>query len=337
MGLESLLAPAGQGQARCIWDENTTAAQLSALPWLVELKTEQQIEQSWQLANDAPAITWVCSSLGFDALHRALSARMEMKMDDGSAWLIRLADPRIVDELNAWRLQRIDERGKAARSDRSRIASEEQKYAKEQSALTSQIKTAEQDPARLAAQKHLQAAEQEAVTQRSQLAMLSRSDWLDAERLGAALKNSRAADTALAQAKTDFAKADDPRLKLEARKANLPGQGLADKLDAYDAELLLDIEALRAYQKQNPKESLRPHYANLMAVYSAQFDKRLGILAREPEVLAIFDNYVHDSLAALGKDETLPSDPRVIYVGGDAEIDYAMTEPKPSPTQAQMA
>jgi hypothetical protein len=37
----------------------------------------------------------------------------------------------------------------------------------------------------------------------------------------------------------------------------------------------------------------------------------------------LFDNYTHDSLAAFGKDATLPSDPRVVYFGGDEKYRYA--------------
>ena len=40
------------------------------------------------------------------------------------------------------------------------------------------------------------------------------------------------------------------------------------------------------------------------------------------------DQYVHDSLAGFAKDETLPSDPRCIYVGGDDEYRFAIgTQP----------
>ena len=38
---------------------------------------------------------------------------------------------------------------------------------------------------------------------------------------------------------------------------------------------------------------------------------------------SFFDLYVHDSLAGFAKDETLPSDPRCIYVGGDEESRHA--------------
>jgi len=40
-------------------------------------------------------------------------------------------------------------------------------------------------------------------------------------------------------------------------------------------------------------------------------------------VIEFFDNFVHDSLAGFAKDETLPSDPRCCYIGGDKEMKFA--------------
>jgi hypothetical protein len=48
---------------------------------------------------------------------------------------------------------------------------------------------------------------------------------------------------------------------------------------------------------------------------------------RDPELSAFFDTYVHDSLAGFAKDATLPSDPRVIYTGGDDKLLYASYSP----------
>jgi hypothetical protein len=48
---------------------------------------------------------------------------------------------------------------------------------------------------------------------------------------------------------------------------------------------------------------------------------------RDPESIAFFDTYVHDSLAGFAKDATLPSDPRVIYTGGDNKLPYAINQP----------
>jgi hypothetical protein len=48
---------------------------------------------------------------------------------------------------------------------------------------------------------------------------------------------------------------------------------------------------------------------------------------RNQELFAFFDTYVHDSLAGFAQDATLPSDPRVIYIGGDEKLRYAVNQP----------
>jgi hypothetical protein len=47
---------------------------------------------------------------------------------------------------------------------------------------------------------------------------------------------------------------------------------------------------------------------------------------RDEKIIAFFDEHVHDSLAGFNTDSTLPSDPRVIYVGGDQKLDYAKAD-----------
>lgn len=48
------------------------------------------------------------------------------------------------------------------------------------------------------------------------------------------------------------------------------------------------------------------------------------------KVIGFFDNYVHDSLAGFAKDATLPSDPRVVYLGDDEKYQYASSETRNS-------
>ena len=99
-------------------------------------------------------------------------------------------------------------------------------------------------------------------------------------------------------------------------------------MTTYDNNLLLDVAAIQAVRKTYPKARLRPHYANLMEAYEAEFVKHKGLLDSELDVLTFFDRYVHDSLAGFAKDSTLPSDPRVIYIGGDSESRYAVNHGK---------
>ena len=109
---------------------------------------------------------------------------------------------------------------------------------------------------------------------------------------------------------------------------------LAGSLTAYDQRLLADASAIAAHQKAKPKLKLRPHYKNLMDAYNAQY---LGNQALDEGLVAFFDRYVHDSLAGFATDATLPSDPRVVYVGGDNKLQFANLMRKTDAGEAQAA
>lgn len=66
---------------------------------------------------------------------------------------------------------------------------------------------------------------------------------------------------------------------------------------------------------------MRPHYKILVEAYENEFEKNKGLT--DEKIISLFDNYIHDSLAAFAKDATLPSDPRVVYLGGDEKYAYA--------------
>jgi hypothetical protein len=66
---------------------------------------------------------------------------------------------------------------------------------------------------------------------------------------------------------------------------------------------------------------LRPHYKAMVEAYVNEFVENKGLT--DEAVISFFDHYVHDSLAGFGKDATLPSDPRVVYLGGDEKYQYA--------------
>ncbi len=72
---------------------------------------------------------------------------------------------------------------------------------------------------------------------------------------------------------------------------------------------------------------LRPHYKMFWEAYKLEWDldrNMNGLYGmRDSRLIAFFDDYVHDSLAAFAKDATFPSDPRVIYVGGDTKYAHA--------------
>ena len=137
---------------------------------------------------------------------------------------------------------------------------------------------------------------------------------------------------ASAQARLDDAK--DPYLKLKARYDTLPGTegALAANLNVYDDQLMADAQDIRSTLKSSPGTPVRPHYRNLLDAYEAEFVNRSGL--RDEKVLAFFDNYVHDSLAGFAQDATLPSDPRVIYVGDDVKSRHAQLD-KPRKTKQE--
>ncbi|WP_147450415.1 T6SS phospholipase effector Tle1-like catalytic domain-containing protein [Corallococcus carmarthensis] len=88
----------------------------------------------------------------------------------------------------------------------------------------------------------------------------------------------------------------------------------------YDAQLLRDAQALQQLAQKKGRDTLRPHYRALLAAYEAE---STGKGLKDEEIIAFFDTYVHDSLAGFAGDATLPSDPRVVYTGGDDKLEYA--------------
>jgi hypothetical protein len=126
--------------------------------------------------------------------------------------------------------------------------------------------------------------------------------------------------------------AQDDLLKAKARKDALPNmEGLQAMIEIYDRQLLADVQAIRdVFSKRSilggapqtaRRGELRPHYKILVEAYENEFEKNSGL--NDEKIISFFDNYIHDSLAAFAKDATLPSDPRVVYLGGDAKYEYA--------------
>jgi hypothetical protein len=121
-------------------------------------------------------------------------------------------------------------------------------------------------------------------------------------------------------------------LTAKARKLAQPNMDQLQKmLSLYDKQLINDVKAIR--EACSPKQvfgssvvykrmkDLRPHYRNLVEAYENEFEKNQGL--KDQVVINFFDNYVHDSLAGFAGDATLPSDPRVVYLGDDKKYEYA--------------
>ncbi len=126
--------------------------------------------------------------------------------------------------------------------------------------------------------------------------------------------------------------AEDPMRRLQARKATLPSQGkLGRNWREYDERLYADAELL--YKDTRRHKQLRPHYKALMQAWVDEFKSNAGLI--DQRVIDFFEMHVHDSLADFAMDATLPSDPRVIYVGGDEIELYARGEwPMPATPKA---
>jgi hypothetical protein len=97
---------------------------------------------------------------------------------------------------------------------------------------------------------------------------------------------------------------------------------LIDSLDGYDGWLLTDAELLHRWRAEDPARRMRPHYQAIAEAYQEVVVDGRRMTATSA-AYQFFNTYVHDSLAGFAQDNTRPSDPRVIYIGGDKKKDYA--------------
>ena len=138
----------------------------------------------------------------------------------------------------------------------------------------------------------------------------------------------------------------DALLRAKAKRDALPNmENFASIVDMYDKQLVADAMAIRevytargmfggAPDSAKHKE-LRPHYKAMLDAYENEYIHNKGL--KDEVIIAFFDNYVHDSLSGFAKDATLPSDPRVIYLGGDEKYKYAMLESGAQRADQQLA
>jgi hypothetical protein len=121
---------------------------------------------------------------------------------------------------------------------------------------------------------------------------------------------------------------EDQHLSSKAMLDTMPSSdgSFARNVSLYDSQLLDDARRLQAFARQKGRQNLRPHYKALLEAYEAEFERNQGL--RNEEIFAFFETYVHDSLAGFAKDATLPSDPRVVFIGKDRKLPYAMNLPR---------
>jgi hypothetical protein len=139
------------------------------------------------------------------------------------------------------------------------------------------------------------------------------------------------------------AKTQDQLLKAKARLDALPKMAaLNTMIKLYDAQLLSDAKAVYEISKQHTffekstnARKLRPHYRILVEAYENEFVKNKGLT--DKSIISFFDGYVHDSLSAFALDATLPSDPRVVYMGGDEKFKYATLDSERGDSETKLA
>lgn len=140
---------------------------------------------------------------------------------------------------------------------------------------------------------------------------------------------AKVCDADVETARRKYESTHGERLKAKARRDTLPNmEKFLEYLSLYDRQLLKDVQAiknaLRSSVVSRNRGDLRPHYLALLTAYENEFEINKGLT--NESVIKFFDDYVHDSLAGFGQDATLPSDPRVVYLGGDEKYRYASLE-----------
>jgi hypothetical protein len=144
-------------------------------------------------------------------------------------------------------------------------------------------------------------------------------------------------DNALRDGEALQAEAQDRLSLAKGKLDSIPNMdGFKSMVAMYDQQLLSDVREIRkviaaaenSKSSGNKKAELRPHYRALVEAYENEFVHKKGLT--DKLIIAFFDNYVHDSLSGFAKDATLPSDPRVIYVGGDEKLKFASLNEEPN-------
>jgi hypothetical protein len=116
-----------------------------------------------------------------------------------------------------------------------------------------------------------------------------------------------------AESETAWKEKEDAYYRKNQELTQQPSVGkLAGKLRKYDKEFLEDSKRIL---KTDPKNLTRYQ----RAIYEAWKEPALT----DPEIIAFFDNYVHDSHAGFALDSTHVIDPRILYQGGDDRVELS--------------
>lgn len=216
----------------------------------------------------------------------------------------------------AWRFRAIRMNQEAKRSWRStpqqlQVEEHEREFAKHRQQVDKELAQAGRD---------LSEAQQRQEIKRIQL----ESAQLAEQRLGTPVNPATVQQYEQAKRTTEQKQIQFDRQRArDATAAN--DSSLNASISKYDEMLYEDAQQLVEWMEANRKLKLRPHYHALVEAYLDEFKRNKGLT--DPKVIAFFDDYVHDSLAGFDMDESWPSDPRMVYVGGDHKLRFAMVEP----------
>lgn len=214
-----------------------------------------------------------------------------------------------------WRFQEINKKSKDDKPFKERVEKNSAVFKAEGEALDKQI----------AEYKKIVATHKRALNR-------AEADRMDVYQGRSANLSETQANANVAEAQAAWERVDIAYHELKAKKLALPNDTeLITTTTLYDAQLITDAQAIRN-AVNNPsmsfdetcmtdRASLRPHYKGLLEAYEDEFHNNKGL--RDPKLIEFFEEYVHDSLSGFAKDSTLPSDPRVIYVGGDNKHRFA--------------
>lgn len=121
--------------------------------------------------------------------------------------------------------------------------------------------------------------------------------------------------------------------KLRARRATAADDSSLNELvNNFDRVLLNDAKQIVKWMRDDTSLVLRPHYKALVDAYLEEFENNNGM--KDAKMIEFFNDYVHDSLGGFDEnDQTWPSDPRMIYVGADEKMEYAVLDKKPLKNQ----
>jgi hypothetical protein len=231
----------------------------------------------------------------------------------------------------AWRFASIRRKAGGDRTEADRISEAHREYSADAKALDAQIAP-------------LQKADNEAALAQ-RLAQARRQAYIQSQ-YGNPKLDLGSYDAEIDVANARRAVTRNQLLAAQGKRRAVPDLSRLNEMIAwYDRQLLADVQSIRAVYAERGwfgsdpaterRAELRPHYQALMDAYEDEYIHNRGL--KDEKIFAFFEGYVHDSLSGFALDATLPSDPRVVYLGGDEKYRYARREAVPETEERQYA